>query len=265
LSTVNISSQTVVIVLFHIFGYLNITTAKEVNHIIESPKKKPKQSKGSFGVAVKTEVKEDGKKAPSFHYDEDELLSEAWFSTTDNCVGRTHFGWMFTQGMEDFRRNQSYMKQSSQGHGISWRIYFFDKFKYKSTFSTGTTRMEPRPILQVLKAPCQASCIAHQLEQGKQFPFSLCVPILHKIPTFDPMTIEVVDVSDKTEKVSSPAVESVKGSKLQRQMGFKQAKIMEKKEDSIMFSVTSIPTVFNKLLQPTIWKEAFEEFLALGK
>jgi hypothetical protein len=52
-------------------------TTKEVNHSIQPPKKKPKKSKGSSGAVVKTDVKEDNKKAPNFHSDKDELLSSA--------------------------------------------------------------------------------------------------------------------------------------------------------------------------------------------
>jgi hypothetical protein len=102
----------------------------------------------------------------------------------------------------------------------------------------------------------------YQLEQGKPFRFLLCVPILHKIPKFNPMTIEVVDVSGQNEKVPSPAVGSVMGSKLERPMGCKQAKILKKEEDSTMRTITTIRSDFNKLVQLTICKEAFEELLA---
>jgi alpha-N-acetylglucosamine transferase len=62
-----------------------MTTAKEINHSIEPPRKKPKKSKGtSDTVVVKKEKDNEKNKAPNFHSDQDELLAMAWILASNN-------------------------------------------------------------------------------------------------------------------------------------------------------------------------------------
>jgi hypothetical protein len=100
---------------------------------------------------------------------------------------------------------------------------------------------------------------AYQQDQGKPFWFSLCVPILHKIPQFDPMTIEI----DDNQLVATVA--TVMGSTLQWPIGSKAAKVLKKEETTPMNNVKSIRTDLNKLVALQIRKEAFNEASALGK
>jgi hypothetical protein len=99
----------------------------------------------------------------------------------------------------------------------------------------------------------------YQLEQGKPFRFSLCVPILLKIPKVDPMTIELVDDNQPS------LVPSVMGITMQRPIGSKAAKAFKKEETTTHNNVNVIRGEINKLVDSSIRKEAFLELIMLGK
>jgi hypothetical protein len=99
----------------------------------------------------------------------------------------------------------------------------------------------------------------YQLEQGKLFHFSLCVPILHKIPQFDPVTIKLL------VDTQPPLVTSVMGSSSQRSIGSKAEESIKKEETTTNSNINIIQGEINKLVDSTIQKEAFLELKMLGK
>jgi hypothetical protein len=92
-----------------------MSTPKVSNHSIKTPKKKPKKSKT---ISSNTVV------SPNFHSDEDEMLTIAWVSATNNPivgVGQkaNTFLSLSMPGTPNFRRSPPHLKQSYPGHGTN--------------------------------------------------------------------------------------------------------------------------------------------------
>jgi hypothetical protein len=249
-----------------------MATTKEVNHSIEPPKKKPKKSKkvSSDTVVPKIEgTKDDDKnKSPNFHSDEDELLTIAWVSATDNPivgVGQKAITFWsdvharYTKLQEKspspetkFPRAWNQLKGRFLRH-IQVQVNVFNRYYKKSAENI------PSGNSSTVCSIMERAMEDYQIDQGKPFRFSLCVPILHKIPKFDPMTIELLDDNQPT------SVPSVMGSTMQRPIGSKAAKAIKKEETTTQNRVNVIRTDINKLVESTIRKEEFTELIALGK
>jgi hypothetical protein len=246
-----------------------MTPNKEINHSIEPPKKKPKKSKGtSDTVVVKPEKDDDKNKAPNFHSDEDELLAMAWVSATDNpivgCGQKSVTFWAdvharysklqerSTSPETKFPRAWNQLKGRFLRH-IQVNINVFNRHYKKAAENI------PSGNNTTVDSIMKRAMEAYQQDQGKPFRFSLCVPILYKIPKFDPMTIAI----DDNQLVATVA--TVMGGTLQRPIGSKAAKVIKKEETTTVNNVKSIRVDLNKLVESQIRKEAFNEALALGK
>jgi hypothetical protein len=210
-----------------------MTPNKAINHSIEPPRKKPKKNKGtSDTVAVKPEKDDEKNKSPNFHSDEDELLAMAWVSATDNpivgCGQKSVTFWAdvharysklqerSTSTETKFPRAWNQLKGRFLRH-IQVHVNVFNRHYKKAAENIPSGHNSTVDSIMV------RAMEEYQLEQGKPFRFSLCVPILHKIPKFDPMTIEIVD---ENQQVTAAA--AVLGSNLERPIGSKAAKTMKK-------------------------------------
>jgi hypothetical protein len=242
---------------------------KPTNHSIEAPKKKGKKSK-SASTVVKLETDDDKNKAPNFHTNEDELLAVAWVSATDNpIVGvgqKSHTFWgdvhkRYCQLQEKsvspetkFPRSWNQLKGRFLCH-IQLNVNVFNRYYKKAADNI------PSGNSSTVTAIIDRAMEEYQKDQGKPFRFSLCVPILHKIPKFDPMVLVV----DNQPAASTTAVASIMGGHLDRPMGSKAAKTIKKEETTTHNNVKSIKGDMNKLVESTIRKEAFQELMAMGK
>jgi hypothetical protein len=166
---------------------------KPTNHSIETPKKKGKKSK-SASTVVKLETDDDKNKAPNFHTDEDKLLAVAWVSATDNhIVGvgqKSHTFWgdvhkRYCQLQEKsvspetkFQRSWNQLKGRFLRH-IQLNVNVFNRYYKKAADNI------PSGNSSTVTAIIDRAMEEYQKHQGKPFRFSLCVPILHKIPKFD--------------------------------------------------------------------------------
>jgi hypothetical protein len=248
-------------------------STKEVNHSMEPPTKKVKKVKKAVPEVKVEGVKDDEKnKAPNFHSDEDELLACAWVSASDNPIvgvgqkstsfwADVHSRYCKLQERSSspetkFPRTWNQLKGRFLRH-IQVHVNVFNRFYKRAadnipsgSGSTVTSIME-RAMADYLE------------ELSKPFRFSQCVPILHKLPKFDPMANKSNKSNDGTQQ--QPTIGGVMGNNLERPIGSKAAKLIKKEEIGTNNNVTAIRSGFTTLVQSQIRKEEFEELIALGK
>jgi hypothetical protein len=250
-----------------------MSTVNPTNHSIEPAKKKAKKTKAASTVVKLEGTKDDDKnKSPNFHSDEDELLAVAWVSATDNPVvgvgQKAITFWADVHGRycklqeksvspeTKFPRSWNQLKGRFLRH-IQLNVNVFNRYYKKAADNI------PSGHNSTVSSIMDRAMEEYQVDQGKPFRFSLCVPILHKIPKFDPMTSEVL--ADNQPATSTTAVASVMGSTLPRPIGTKAAKAFKKEETTTYSNVKEIKSDIKQLVDSTIRKEAFQELIALGK
>jgi hypothetical protein len=97
--------------------------------------------------------------------------------------------------------------------------------------------------------------------EEKPFGFSVCVPILHPIPKFDPFFFP--DSSEAVVVAGSRG--SVMGQGRERPIGSQAAKKEKKEEAAVGKNVETMRKDFTKLVDSTLRKEAFDELIGLAK
>jgi hypothetical protein len=245
-----------------------MSTTNTVNHSSDNiiitpapPKKKAKK------VVEVTDVDDNINKAPNFHSDEDQLLCIAWVSATDNslvgCGQKAIVFWndvhtRYTKLQEKsvsietkYPRTWNQLKGRFLRH-IQVNVNIFNKYYKKAAENI------PSGHSCTTDAIMERAMEEYQLENKKPFRFAACIPVLHIIPKFDPM---VVTVNDDNQ----PEQPSIMGCSLQRPMGNKAAKLMKKNDDKNSTNLSEIKGQFQKMLESTVRKEAFEELVVLGK
>jgi hypothetical protein len=243
------------------------------NHSIEPTKKKAKKTKAaSTGIKVEVTKDDDKNKSPNFHSDEDELLAVAWVSATDNPVvgvgQKALTFWADVHGRycklqeksvspeTKFPRSWNQLKGRFLRH-IQLNVNVFNRYYKKAA------DIIPSGHNSTVSSIMDQAMEEYQQDQGKPFRFSLCVPILHKIPKFDPKSCELL--ADNQPVSSTTAVASVMGGSLPRPIGSKAAKAFKKEETTTYNNVKEIKSDIKQLVDSTIRKEAFQELIVLGK
>jgi hypothetical protein len=241
-----------------------MSPANPTNHSIEPTKKKAKKTKAASTVVKVEGTKEDDKnKLPNFHSDEDEVLAVARVSATDNPVvgvgQKVITFWANVHGRyckfqersvspeTNFPRLWKQLKGWFLCH-IQLNVNVFNR-SYKKAADNILSGHNSTVTLIMDQAIEEL-----QKDQGKPFPFSLCVPILHKIPKFDPMTAELL--ADNQPATSTTAVASVMDSSL-------PPKAFKKKETTTYSNIKAIKSDIKQLVESTILKEAFQELIAV--
>jgi hypothetical protein len=98
----------------------------------------------------------------------------------------------------------------------------------------------------------------YEVDNKTPFRFAACIPVLYIVTNIDPMLATIND----DNQIEQP---SIMGCSLQRPMGNKAAKLMKKTEDTKTHNLSESKSLFQKMLDSTVQKEAFEELVVLWK
>ena len=264
-----------------------------VNERVLNKKRAAGRPKGSVAKAPgtkKVKVKDETKnKAPNFHEDEDELVSHAYINRSENSLAgvskKSKVFW------EDVTARYAILQEKSTSehtkHERTWNmlkgrflrqiqpaVSAFNRYykKAKDTIPSGHPDIE-EAIMEMARELWQEN---HP--KGHKFKFSLCVPILHKLPKFDPMGAAGLDSDDDDDKEQVDAggvnrvgsggvnrVGSVVGSHLQRPIGSKAAKANKKEVDNNTQRVLEMRGDFTLYVSQARRREEFLEMIELAK
>ena len=242
------------------------------------PKGSVAKAPGTKKVKVKDETKN---KAPNFHEDEDELAGHAHVNRSENSLAgvskKSKVFW------EDVTARYAILQEKSTSehtkHERTWNqlkgrflrqiqpaVSAFNRYykKEKDTIPSGHPDIE-EAIMEMARELWQEN---HP--KGHKFKFSLCVPILHKLPKFDPMGAAGLDSDDDDDKEVLDAggvnrVGSVVGSNLQRPIGSKAAKANKKEVDNNTQRVLEMRGDFTLYVSQARRREEFLEMIELAK
>ena len=209
---------------------------KDVANVDKPAKKAPTKAKGKAGrppkavvtPAAPVKVKDEEKnKSPNFHPDEDELIAKAWVSASENpIVGNGQKAATF---WADVHSRYCLLQQKSSSEEVSFprswnqikgrflrhiqlNVQVFNRYykRAKDTLPSGTPEIEEE-IMKLARAE-------YEEMEKKPFRFSVCVPILHSIPKFDPSGATDMDEPEETSTVGA-----VMGGSIPRPIGSKAA------------------------------------------
>jgi hypothetical protein len=225
-------------------------------------------------------IKEEKKRTANFLPDEDEFLAKAWCAASVNpvkgCNQKAHEFWQCVQ--KDYEllqvravndgdqsivscyREWAQLKTRFMRH-IQPNVNSFNR-QYKWAYDhlpSGT----PKTVPNVMKLAMQV----YKQEYGHEFRFELCVPVLHKMPKFDPfITQTVIDVDTVASgSVRNDVGAGMMGGGLERPIGCKAAKALKKAGEQQGGEVKQIRLQFEELVKTVRRRAAVDELAKLAK